>query len=176
MTLWAVCHRRSSANVKPPKTLLMNCLLDREAYVTSSLLQIGLEDIQTANSSEIVEGLDVGFTGYQSHILTSEFGKAQVWPITRRGIVSSVHDIGPSESALYLDYFYVDMIITKGGSGGPIYDARTGKILGMFKGYLPFQGTELSKGLSRCVPSWVIMSVWDKYLTDAKSRMEQNKK
>ncbi len=32
MTPWAACHRRSFVNNKPPKTLLINCLLDREAY------------------------------------------------------------------------------------------------------------------------------------------------
>jgi hypothetical protein len=35
MTPWVICRRRSSGNVKPLKPLLLNCLLDREAYVDS---------------------------------------------------------------------------------------------------------------------------------------------
>jgi len=37
MMLWADCHRRSSENKKLPKTLLMNCLLKREAYARNFL-------------------------------------------------------------------------------------------------------------------------------------------
>jgi len=142
---------------------------DRDIAILRTVLkpgaprQIALRAIVPGSTNDIIEGLDAGFTGYESTIRTKDFGKVNYWPFTRRGIVSSLHNIGPGDHR-YLDYFYVDMIITKGGSGGPIYDAATGKILGMFNRYYHYAGTTASKGLSECVPIWAIVTVWDDYL------------
>ncbi len=126
---------------------------------------LGLAAVSTQKTSLIVEGMEIGCTGYDLAQTSKRFNKTYIWPTTHKGVVSSTFKIGPSVNQQFLDGFQADIIINKGTSGSPIYSAKDGLVIGMCRG---FKGIELGDivinyGLAVCVPIWAIDKLFMSY-------------
>jgi len=131
-----------------------------------ALLRIGgapLPALTLGNSSEVRDGTAIAFTGFP---FANAFG---FHPVTHRGIVSSQPPIAvPSPSAKQLDssvirgvntgafvLLQLDAIAYAGQSGSPVYDADTGKVIGLIS--MTLKGSKdaavgLATGISFAVP------------------------
>jgi S1-C subfamily serine protease len=98
--------------------------------------------------NDVEEGKEIATTGYDLMGQPVEaFGK-QIYQITtHKGIVSSILDIGPTEEK-FLNSFQVDLMVSGGASGSPIYDVKDGTVIGMV--------CSIVGSISECIPAWVI--------------------
>jgi S1-C subfamily serine protease len=71
---------------------------------------------------KFAEGLDIGFIGFPL-IMNS--------PITNKGIISGKGKFQFEENGEYIDIYTVDAFINQGNSGGPVFSADTGEVIGI---------------------------------------------
>lgn len=126
---------------------------------------LGLAVVSTQKSSLIVEGMEIGCTGYDLAQITKRFDNTYIWLSTHKGVVSSTFKIGPSANQQFLDGFQVDIIINKGTSGSPIYSAKDGLVIGMCRGFKGFKLGDIviNYGLAECVPIWAVDKLFMSY-------------
>ena len=105
------------------------------------------------------EGEDVACTGYDLSQTWKRFGRKYHWLTTHRGIISCVFTIGPSSKEHYLDRFQIDALVNKGASGGPVYLAESGVVVGMVQSFKGKErdGLVVNYGLANCTPVWKIL-------------------
>lgn len=97
-----------------------------------------LPPLRLGSSGQVREGQSIAFTGFPMGTVLGLF------PVTHRGIVSAVTPIVlPSQSSRQLstnlikrlrapfDIFQLDATAYPGNSGSPVYDQKTGKVLGV---------------------------------------------
>jgi serine protease Do len=125
----------------------------REARIVRSdrdhdvvLLEIGgtpLPALQLAESATLREGEEIAFTGYPIGMVLG------LYPATHRGIVAAITPIVmPSMSSRTLtadqikrirspfDVYQLDAVAYPGNSGSPVYDTRTGHVIGVINSVL----------------------------------------
>lgn len=126
---------------------------------------LGLAAVSTQKTSLIVEGMEIGCTGYDLAQTSKRFNKTYIWPTTHKGVVSSTFKIGPSENQQFLDGFQADIIINKGTSGSPIYSAKDGLVIGMCRGFKGFELGDIviNYGLAEFVPIWAVDKLFMSY-------------
>jgi S1-C subfamily serine protease len=97
-----------------------------------------LPPLRLGDSSQVREGQSIAFTGFPIGTILGLF------PVTHRGIISTITPIAlPSQSSRQLstklikrlrdpfDVFQLDATAYPGNSGSPVYDQKTGKVLGV---------------------------------------------
>jgi hypothetical protein len=121
---------------------------------------IPMRQVSFAETRDICDGLDIACTGYDLAGQTDlRFGRTYRRLTTHRGIISSIFVVGPADTLEFLDAFQADMLINPGASGSPVYEASTGKVVGMIKGTRGKEllGVPINFGLADCVPGWAII-------------------
>ena len=119
--------------------------------------------VRLAPDARVREGDEVAFTGFPIGMALG------LYPVTHRGIISAITPIViPANSAKQLtaerirrlknpfDVYQLDAIAYPGGSGSPLFDARTGRVLGVLNSVL-VKGTKESAlesptGISYAIP------------------------
>lgn len=122
-----------------------------------------LPSLRLGDSGRVREGQSVAFTGFPIGMVLGLF------PVTHRGIISAITPIVlPSQSSRQLssklikrlrapyDVFQLDATAYPGNSGSPVYDPKTGKVLGILNRVFVKQTKEsvLEKpsGISYAIP------------------------
>jgi S1-C subfamily serine protease len=73
--------------------------------------------VTLGNYDKFAEGIDIGFIGFPLNMLS---------PITNKGIIS-----GKGKIAVDIDGYTLDAFINQGNSGGPVFSADSGEIIGV---------------------------------------------
>ncbi|MEM6579617.1 MAG: serine protease [Pseudomonadota bacterium] len=126
----------NGARVVPAKVVLTDSQHD---LALLSLEGGPLPALRLGDASRVREGQDIAFTGFPIGMVLG------LYPVTHRGIVSSITPIArPVEDARSLnavqlahlrrnrfDVFQLDATAYPGNSGSPVYDPKTGRVLGV---------------------------------------------
>ncbi len=131
-----------------------------------------LPSLSLGNSERVREGQSIAFTGFPIGTVLGLF------PVTHRGIISAITPIAiPSQSSRQLnpklikrlrapyDVFQLDATAYPGNSGSPVYDPKTGDVLGVLNMVFVKETKEsvLEKpsGISFAIPAKYIRELLD---------------
>lgn len=146
---------------------------------------IHLPTLQLAEMNDVKEGMDVAITGFP-------FGSSLgFFPVTHRGIVSALPPIAvpaPGTKALSahrireLDDPYtiiqLDIVAYPGNSGSAVYDAKTGKVIGILNSTFIKSSKEEAisspTGISFAIPVSAMQKMYDETMTNLKSLSSTN--
>jgi S1-C subfamily serine protease len=136
------------------KANLVNIRPDRDAAILKVIQDSAISKpylfnyLSLGSVDDVEEGKEIATTGYDlGGQPVVAFGE-QIYQITtHKGIVSSMLDIGPTEEK-FLNSFQVDLMVSGGASGSPIYDVKDGTVIGMV--------CSIIGSISECIPVWVI--------------------
>mgnify|MGYP001818301377 CR=1 FL=1 len=123
-----------------------------------------LPALELGDSNSVREGQEVAFTGFPIGMVLG------LYPVTHRGIVSAITPIArPVENARTLnaaqlkrlrnrfDALQLDAIAYPGNSGSPVYDPKTGKVLGVLNSVFVKESRESvlerPSGISYAIPA-----------------------
>ena len=136
-----------------------------------------LPSISLGSKSLISEGADIAFTGFPIGMVLG------VYPVTHRGMISAISPIViPAISSKQLTasairrmrnpylVYQLDATAYPGNSGSPVYDAKTGKVLGVINSVL----VKKTKESALSDPSGISYAIPVKYVYDLLSNSSQN--
>jgi S1-C subfamily serine protease len=167
-TLAVFSGRGAKFRVHPGKVVRTDALHDL------ALLEIQGEPLPAlalGDSNSVREGQEIAFTGFPISMVLG------LYPVTHRGIVSVITPIvRPVENARTLDAvqlerlrknrfdaFQLDATAYPGNSGSPVYEAATGKVVGVLNSVFVKQSKEsvLEKpsGISYAIPAVHVQSL-----------------
>ncbi|RLQ20733.1 serine protease [Seongchinamella sediminis] len=139
--------------------------IDKAHDLALLTIQAGpLPALELGDSSRVREGQEVAVTGFPIGMVLG------LYPVTHRGIVASITPIArPVENARSLnaaqiarlrnnrfDAFQLDVIAYPGNSGSPVYEASTGKVIGVINSVFVKESKESMlerpSGISYAIP------------------------
>jgi S1-C subfamily serine protease len=123
-----------------------------------------LPAMQLGDSTKVREGQEIAFTGFPMGMVLG------LYPVTHRGIVSAITPMArPAENSRTInaaqmrrlrnlfDAFQLDATAYPGNSGSPVYDPRTGRVVGVINSVVVKESKEsvLEKpsGISYAIPA-----------------------
>jgi S1-C subfamily serine protease len=122
-----------------------------------------LPALSLAEARPVREGTEIAFTGFPIGMALG------LYPVTHRGIVSSISPLAPPQLGAKVltakmiramrdpyDVLQLDAIAYPGNSGSPVYEQRTGKVVGVINSVLVKGGKEAAiekpSGISYAIP------------------------
>lgn len=134
-------------------------LLQLEKSYVSSSRRDSLITPGTVN--DISEGEEVGCTGFDLGQTQTRPGLVDFVLTTHRGIISAKIHGGPADQP-FTDMFQLDMLVNGGASGGPVYRAADGVVLGIVQSVkIRHIGDEaVGLGIANCQPIWVALKMF----------------
>ncbi len=133
--------------------------------ITSDSSRVFNNVLRMGRTHQLKEGLEMGCTGFDlAQTVADSSGITRYIRTTHKGIVSSVIEGGPLTST-FMDRFQLDMLVNSGASGGPVYRATDGVVLGIVQSVKSQRVGEESipLGIANCQPMWVIVRLFEDF-------------
>lgn len=130
----------------------------------------GLSTVNIDSSTLVEEGTEVATAGFPmgTDMLTAPGWLHQITPTLQRGIISAVHPYAAGTPHSYS----VNIMVQGGASGSPVFECKTGKVIGMVSGAI-YDRLPLVKNFSYRVPTnigYVVPSHYIAHFLDQLSR------
>ncbi len=126
--------------------------------------------LDLANYEDLYEGMEIGTCGFP----LGDGLRDQIGTIASSFTFGRLSSIIPSENVPidYLKGFQLDITVTHGNSGGPVYDIATGRVLGVLQRGVMDNSGKMLPGIAKAEPIFPILRDEGRILTRLKTITE----